>query len=135
MQEPATAPMGEVLTKIHVLSRHEASFDAGHHTVRFMRYATAQTSNYFRETDTVFPETFLMAIVMALNDAMDGKNTMGGEPPNRMLSGFPVQLYALVQRDIPKVVDILFEPTFAAEAKEAWNDLKAMLAAPQRRAG
>jgi hypothetical protein len=76
-----------------------------------------------------------MAIVMALNDAMDGKNTMGGEPPNRMLSGFPVQLYALVQRDIPKVVDILFEPTFAAEAKEAWNDLKAMLAAPQRRAG
>jgi hypothetical protein len=43
MQEPATAPMGEVLTKIHYLSRHEASFDAGHHTVRFMRYATAQT--------------------------------------------------------------------------------------------
>lgn len=134
MKEPSTASMKDALSKVHTRSRYEAAFAGSNYTTRFMRYVTMPESGYFRETDTVFAETYLMQIFRALNDAPAGKNTAGGAPPENWIGGFPAQMFAFIQRDIPYVSELLFPADFAADVKAAFKDMEAALSPVQRRA-
>ena len=134
MSAPAMAPMNDAISKVHTLSRYEAAFTGSSYTSRFFRYVFLPESGYFRETDTVFAETYLMQIIRALNDAPAGKNTAGGAPPENYIGGFPAQMYQFIQRDIPYVTELLFPADFAAEVKTAFEDLAAALTPVQRRA-
>lgn len=135
MNAPLTASMKDALEKIPTLGRYEAGFAGSNYTTRFMRYVAEPASNYFRETDTVFAETFLAQMFRALDDAPKSVNTAGGAPPENYIGGFPAQMFAFIQRDIPLVAELIFPADFAAEVKQAYKDLAVMLAPAQRRAG
>lgn len=135
MSVPHTAPMKDALAKVHELHRYEAGFAGANYTTRFMRYVADPESNYFRETDTVFAETFLMQIFTALNDAPLNKNSAGGMPPSNSIGGFPALMFQFIQQDIPKVAEILFPAAFAEEVKATFGAMRAAMSPVQRRAG
>lgn len=126
--------MKDVLCRAHELTRYEAAFAGSSYTTRFMRYLFMPESGYFRETDTVFAETYLLQIFRALNDAPAGKNTAGGAPPENWIGGFPAQMFQFIQRDIPIVTELLFPPEFAAEVKAVFRDMGFAHSPVQRRA-
>ncbi len=135
MSHPQTASMKDALAKIPDLHRHQAKFAGSNYTTRFMRYVTDPAPGYFRETDTVFAETYLQAIFTALNDVPAGINSVGGSPPENYIGGFPRQMFMLIQRDIPLVAELIFPPEFAAEVKDSYEAMKSVFAPTERRAG
>lgn len=116
-------PAKDVLRKLQVAQLSDSK--AAPFTKFIMRYMASPDSRYFRETDAILPETFVMTCLQCLEDCQYGVNRYTRQSIPTYFAGYLAMIYEFVRLDLPTVADEVFPADFAAEIKASLEALKA----------
>ena len=105
--------MEPVKEKLRNLREHMPNEDV------IIHHLGAHLADYLNPT--LVPEGFILATELAFYDMEKGVNGFSGKQVSRKLSGYPLQLYAVLRLRIPEIVAAVCPEDFASKVNECYE--------------